>query len=63
MLGNLLLIGQGLPMANFAMGRMAGTPSCHWQDPPTGFTYRKYLQQVRWFMPNCHSTPVLTYAC
>ena len=63
MLGNMPLIGPGLPLANFAMGRMAGTPLYHWQVPSTGSTYRKYLQEVRRFLPNCRSTPILTYAC
>src|SRR5271154_2225730 len=63
MLGNMPLIGPGLPLANFAMGWTDGTPLYHWQVPSTGFTYRKCLPEVRRFLPNCRSTPILTYAC
>ena len=63
MLGNMTLIGPGLPLANFAMGQMAGMELYLWQAQSTGFTCPQYLPKGRRFQSNCHSTPIPTSVC
>ena len=63
MLGNMLSIGPGLPLANFAMGQMAGMALYRWQAQFIGFTCQQYLPKGRLFQSNCRSTPIPTYVC
>ena len=43
----MLLIGLALPLANFAMGQMAGMALCRWRAQSTGFICQQCLAKGR----------------